>query len=153
MSHFDHQYYREKAMAIEQRNRKNVQVYTVVFLIILVMSIAWFAFYLSGWVIDDDYMGIAIEDGVVVSALLPGRHRGIEADYTIISRDRYDYAIDFAVNLTNYIRSIPGGMELNYNGIAEVLAAGFMLELYDDMYAFVDRIIRDLTLTSSEDME
>jgi len=103
------------------------------------------------WELEEGYVGVFFEEGLVVRALPPGRHlhRPSLGDPIIITREHYDESIDFAVSLANYIRSVPGGIELNYTDIAEVLAAGFMAGMAEDMYGFVHSIIWDLTVTHS----
>jgi len=83
---------------------------------------------------------VFFEDGLVDHALEAGRYPNYVQPNVILTLSDFDEFIDFAVNLANYIRSVPGGDELDYFHIAEVLTAGFMMGWHEKIY-----IIRVIT--------
>jgi len=102
------------------------------------------------WVLEEGWVAVFFEDGLVDHALeVSGRYPNYVQPNVILTSNDFNESIDFAVNLANYIRSVPGGDELDYFHIAEVLTAGFIMGWYEEMYRFTHQIIWDLTYAHS----
>lgn len=101
------------------------------------------------WVLEEGWVAVFFEDGLVDHALQAGRYPNYVQPDVILTSSDFNGSIDFAVNLANYIRSVPGGDELDYFHIAEVLTAGFIMGWYEEMYRFTHQIIWDLTYAHS----